>query len=57
MTGFGSGNKIINYLLSTALMMIAFVCGIAVSTASYSTIAWGVLLALNLAVLVYLLRK
>jgi hypothetical protein len=50
-------NKIMSYLGLTALMVVTFVCAIAISTSTYSTIAWLVLLALNLGLLVYIMTS
>lgn len=50
-------NKIMSYLGLTALMVVTFVCAIAISTSTYSTIAWLVLLVLNLGLLFYILTS
>lgn len=54
MSESGSKNKIVTYLLMTALMVVTFVCAIAISHDFYSGIAWLVLLASNVGILVYL---
>ncbi len=50
-------NKIISYLIFTAVMVITFVCATAINKNIYSAIAWFTLLATNIAGLIYLLRK
>ena len=50
-------NKIITYLLLTALMVITFACAIVISNTAYSTLGWIGLLLLNLGTLIYLLLK
>lgn len=50
-------NKIVSYLLLTGIMVITFICAIAISHSYYSAAAWLVLITMNLIVLVYLLRK
>jgi len=52
-----SENKIITYMIFTAMMVVTFICGIAISKNYYSAIVWIVLLGLNLGTLIYLLRK
>lgn len=49
--------KIIFYLIFTAVMVITFISAMAISKNIYSAIAWLVLLVINLGGLVYLLRK
>lgn len=51
------GNKIITYMLLTALMVITFTSAIAISNGFFSAGAWLVLLIVNLGILIYLLRK
>lgn len=51
------GNKIVTYLLLTALMVVTFTCAIAISNNFFSTAAWLILLAMNLGILVYLSIK
>ena len=50
-------NKILAYLVITALMVVTFMCALAINTGTYSTAAWLVLLGMNLALLIYLLRE
>jgi len=50
-------NKIITYLMFTAMMATTFISAIAISKHYYSVIAWIVLLAMNMGTLIYLLRK
>jgi hypothetical protein len=57
MTEAGSENKIVVYLLITALMVITFICAVAISNNYFSVVAWIVLITMNLAVLIYLLRR
>jgi len=51
------GNKIIIYMLLTALMVITFTCAIAISNNFFSTAAWLILLILNLGILIYISIK
>lgn len=48
------GNKIITYLLLTALMVITFASAIAISNDFFSMGAWLILLIMNLGALVYI---
>ena len=50
-------NKILTYLLLTALMVVTFTCALAINTNTYSTLAWLVLLATNIGLLIKILRK
>ena len=50
-------NKIVAYLLLTALMVATFICAVAISHRYHSAIAWTILLVMNLGLLVYLLRR
>lgn len=50
-------NKLLTYLFLTALMVVTFFCALAINTDSYSTLAWLVLLTMNLGLLVYILRR
>jgi hypothetical protein len=50
-------NKILVYLLLTALMVVTFICALAIQTNTYSTLAWLILLATNLGILIYILRS
>ncbi len=50
-------NKIITYLIYTAMMVATFISAIAISKGIYSVVAWAVLLTMNLGTLIYLLRK
>lgn len=50
-------NKIIIYLLLTALMVITFTAAIAISKGFFSMFAWLILLILNLGMLFYLSVK
>ena len=50
-------NKILTYLVLTALMVATFICAIAINTNTYNTFAWIILLLMNLGLLVYILRK
>jgi len=50
-------NKILIHLLLTALMVVTFICALAISTNNYSSIAWLVLLAVNLGLLINILRN
>ena len=52
----GGGNKIVQYLLVTALMVITFICAIAISRQIQATVAWFVLLGLNLGALLLISR-
>lgn len=49
-------NKVVAYLALTAVMVVTFICAIAINTNTYSTLAWWVLLIMNLGVLIYLLK-
>jgi hypothetical protein len=49
-------NKILTYLLLTALMVVTFVCALAINTNTYSIIAWLVLLTTNVGLLINILR-
>ena len=49
-------NKILTYLLLTALMVVTFICALAINTNTYSTLAWLVLLATNIGLLIKILR-
>ncbi len=53
----GPKNKIIIYMLLTALMVITFVSAIAISNGVFSLFAWLLLLIMNLGILVYLSMK
>ncbi|MEE8388289.1 MAG: hypothetical protein V3R65_06930 [Acidiferrobacterales bacterium] len=50
-------NKIVAYLLLTALMVITFACAIVISNTAYGTLGWIGLLLLNLGTLIYLLLR
>ncbi|GMR05439.1 MAG: hypothetical protein BMS9Abin25_0014 [Gammaproteobacteria bacterium] len=50
-------NKIITYMLLTALMVITFIVAIAISNGFFSLFAWLILLIMNLGILVYLSMK
>jgi len=50
-------NKILTYLLLTALMVVTFTCALAINTNTYSTLAWLVLLATNIGLLIKILRE
>lgn len=50
-------NKIVTYLLLTALMVSTFACALVISNTDYGTWGWLGLLAINLGSLLYLLRK
>lgn len=50
-------NKIVAYLLLTALMVITFACAIVISNTAYGAVGWIGLLLLNLGTLIYLLLK
>ena len=50
-------NKIITYLIVTAMMVVTFISAVAISKNFYSAIAWLVLFVMNLCALIYLLRK
>lgn len=49
-------NKILVYLLLTALMVLTFICALAIQTHTYSTLAWLVLLVTNLGILIHIMR-
>lgn len=50
-------NKIISYLLLTALMVATFVCALMIINTAHGTLGWVGLLLLNLGVMAYLLKK
>ncbi len=50
-------NKIVIYLLLTALMVITFTSAIAISKGFFSMFAWLILLIMNLGILFYLSVK
>ncbi|VAW95500.1 Tricarboxylate transport membrane protein TctA [hydrothermal vent metagenome] len=50
-------NKIITYLLLTALMVLTFASAILINNTVYDSLGWVILLVLNLCILGYLLRK
>lgn len=50
-------NKIVTYLLLTALMVLTFICATAISNNYFPGLAWSALLLINLGVLVYISRK
>lgn len=50
-------NKIIAYLLLTALMVATFACVLVINNTSFGWLGWLVLLVLNLGILAYLLRR
>lgn len=50
-------NKIVIYLLLTALMVITFTAAIAISKGFFSMFAWLILLIMNLGILFYLSVK
>jgi len=50
-------NKILSYLFLTGLMVMTFICALAISTNNYSTVAWLLLLAMNLGLLIYILKS
>lgn len=50
-------NKIITYLLQTALMVATFVCALIILNTAHGGFGWVGLLLLNLGTLVYLLAK
>lgn len=52
-----SENRIIAYMVVTAVMVVTFICAIAISKGFYSATAWVVLLGMNLSLLIYLSRK
>lgn len=47
-------NKVAAYLALTAVMVVTFICAIAINTGTYSIVAWLILLAMNLGLLVYI---
>jgi hypothetical protein len=53
----GAQNKIITYLMVTAMMVTTFICAIAINNDYYVVVAWSVLLTMNIGALIYLLRK
>ncbi|KPK09769.1 MAG: hypothetical protein AMJ68_11250 [Acidithiobacillales bacterium SG8_45] len=50
-------NKIILYLVLTALMVVTFASAMLILNTLYGAIGWGLLLATNLAVLVVVMLK
>jgi len=50
-------NKIISYLLLTALMVVSFASAMVINHTSYGSLAWIVLLIINLGILIFILRK
>jgi predicted membrane channel-forming protein YqfA (hemolysin III family) len=53
----GSSNKIVTYLLLTALMVLSFACAIVINNTAFGWLGWTGLFILNLGILVYLSRK
>lgn len=51
-----SENKIVSYLIITGIMVVTFICAVAINKNVNSNIAWAVLFVINLATLVYILR-
>jgi hypothetical protein len=52
-----SPNKIISYLLLTAIMVVTFACAMVINNTAYGWLGWAVLLVVNLGILGYLLKK
>jgi len=50
-------NKIVLYLLLTALMVVTFVCTLLITNTRFGTIGWLTLLVVNLGMLFTILRK
>ena len=50
-------NKIISYMLLTALMVVSFASAMVINHTEYGSLAWIVLLIINLGILIYILRK
>lgn len=50
-------NKIVTYLLLTTLMVITFMCAVAISNGFFSMVAWAILLIMNLGILFCLSLK
>jgi len=50
-------DKIVTYMLLTALMVVTFFCALAINTGTYSSQAWIVLLAMNLCLLYYTMTR
>jgi len=57
MSKFDPKNKIIIYMLLTALMVITFTAAIAINNGVFSLFSWLLLLAMNLGILFYLSTK
>lgn len=47
-------NKVVAYLVLTAVMVVTFICAIAINTDTYSIVAWLILLAINIGLLVFI---
>jgi len=50
-------NKIVTYLLLTALMVITFISAIAINNGVFSLFAWLLLLVMNLGILFFISIK
>lgn len=56
LSGQNPPNKIITYLLLTALMVATFACALVINNTSFGWLGWLALLVMNLGILGYLLR-